>query len=137
MAGILMHFRLQLMKPYLALENEVMISAISRDVAIQLICKKKIRQLSKFDREEILLDWWCIDENDSEFFRLNTELQNKLKSTSEPNEPNEPNEPENKEYDQLIIIALTDKFHGVRNEYLEKELVKYYGNTYIVKGVST
>ncbi len=86
---------------------------IHRKDAIELICKEELNSLILSDRESILLNWWYIDENDPEFHQLSCQLQQKIREFEIPDDP------DNREYDELILIALKSHYVGVRNDYLK------------------
>ena len=85
-----------------------------REDAIHVLVKHQLDNLSRSEREELLLNWWSIDEQDEVFHRLPRVIQKKLKMYEEP--PTE----EDKEFDPLLIDALNSKYTGVRNSHIAK-----------------
>lgn len=55
-----------------------MFKQITTEKAIELIYKERTNRLSANEREDILLDWWILDESDKEFFDLEPEIQYEL-----------------------------------------------------------
>ena len=43
---------------------------ISREDAIEQLSQWKLKILTEKEREDLLLNWWCLNENDPEFFHL-------------------------------------------------------------------
>ena len=92
---------------------------LERKEAIQLIASFEMKKLSIEERESLLLDWWSIDEEDEEFHLLSGSLQKKILSNDTPEDPHD------KCYDQLLKIAISATYGGVKNSYLEKLLYNY------------
>ena len=80
---------------------------ITIEKAIELICETQRNRLSASEREDILLDWWVLNEDDREFFMLDPEVQYELIHQDSPDNV------EDIKYDKLIDIALTQHMHGV------------------------
>ena len=101
---------------------------ISRQKAVDLLTRAKIRSLYKTEREEILLDWWVLDEDDLEFKQLGSSLQQELLNSDEPKDIMD------NKYNGLIRLALAQKYIGVKNSYIEKVLEDLSIGIYRVKG---
>ncbi|SDW89960.1 Cysteine-rich CPCC [Marininema mesophilum] len=102
---------------------------MERDQAILIIVENELRGLTKEKREEMLLNWWSIDEEDSEFNRLSDGLQKEIVEESGPLY-----DPLNKKYDPLILEGLKNKFIGVKNAYLSKRVSNIEDREIIVTG---
>lgn len=76
-------------------------------------------ELSKEKREELLLNWWGIDDEDYEFTRLPQKLQQEILESDEPIAV-----ATDSRYDPLLIEVLKHDFMGVKNEYLSEVLSK-------------
>lgn len=92
---------------------------MNRDEAIKIICEKKVMELSKEKREELLLNWWGIDNEDPEFTRLPEKLQQEILESDEPITV-----ATDLRYNPLLIEVLKYDFIGVKNEYLSEVLSK-------------
>ena len=103
---------------------------INRNMAIEELCKKKLFSLDSQNRESYIMDWWGIDEDDHEFFRLSTELQSEVLANDNP-----PKDSNLSKYDELILVALFSEFKGVTNAYLIESMVAMGLGTYEVSGV--
>lgn len=90
---------------------------MNRDEAIAIILKTTIEDLSKEEREEILIDWWGIDQDDPEFDKLPEILQSEILNYDEPQK-----DVMDEVYSALLLVALRKKYLGVRNEYLSKRV---------------
>lgn len=88
-----------------------------RETAITIICQKKIDELTKEEKKDLLLSWWNIDSEDDEFSQLSYELQQELLVTDEPLD-----DIDEKKYDSLLLVALKSKYFGVRNDYLSNQV---------------
>ncbi|WP_036669020.1 CPCC family cysteine-rich protein [Paenibacillus sp. HW567] len=88
---------------------------MNREEAIAAILKSAIEDLSKEEREEILIDWWGIDQDDPEFDKLPEILQSEMLQFDEPQR-----DAMDEVYNALLFVALRKKYLGVRNEYLSK-----------------
>lgn len=89
---------------------------MTRDDAIDLITEAELEELDEQARESLLLDWWSIDEDDTEFNELPDVLQAELARSAGPDDVRKPH------YDALLRIALRRKYLGVKNEYLSSRL---------------
>lgn len=92
---------------------------MDRDKAIKIICEGKVIELSKEKREELLLNWWGIDNEDPEFTGLPQKLQQEIIESDEPIAV-----ATDSGYDPLLIEVLKHDFIGVKNEYLSEVLFK-------------
>jgi Cysteine-rich CPCC len=92
---------------------------IERKKAIQIISSFEVESLSIEERESKLLDWWSINEEDEEFHLLSDSLQQIILSNDMPVNP------DGKCYDQLLVIAISYKYIGVKNSFIEKMLFNY------------
>lgn len=90
---------------------------IHRKKAIKLICKKILLSLTKEMRENHILNYWSIDNNDVEFLKLSNNLQNDILNNDYPNQ-----NILNPIYNQLIMLSLNYSFKGVTNLFLKKKL---------------
>lgn len=103
---------------------------MNRDEAIAIILKTTIEDLSKEEREEILIDWWGIDQDDPEFDKLPETLQLEILNYDEPQK-----DIMDEVYSALLLVALRKKYHGVRNEYLSKRVSAILGSNQEVEGL--
>ncbi len=101
---------------------------IDRDIAILKICSESISLLTIEERESYILDWWSLDEDDSEYHELNPALQKKLQELDEPDDPL------NSDYDPLLCMALREDLYGTTNTYLQQQLHGITEAEYIVTG---
>ena len=88
---------------------------MQRNIAIDLICQRKLPLLSHDERQSIILSWWNIDESDPEFMNLSLELQMSMKESEDPIE-------DSPLLDTLVLLDLRARYVGVKNEYLEEQL---------------
>ncbi|MCM2997180.1 hypothetical protein M3647_06830 [Paenibacillus cellulositrophicus] len=86
--------------------------------------------MSKEEREEILIDWWGIDQDDPEFNKLPETLQSEILNYDEPQK-----DIMHEVYSALLLVALRKKYHGVRNEYLSKRVSAILGSNREVEGL--
>lgn len=91
-----------------------------REDAIHALVKHQLDNLSQSEREDLLLNWWSIDEQDKEFHRLPGIIQKKLKMYEEP-----PIETD-REFDPLLTEALISEYRGVRNSYIAKVFLELF-----------
>ncbi len=91
---------------------------ISREDAINLISTHEVRELSNNSRETLLLNWWTIDKEDSEFKSLPDELKLEISINEEPIDASR------KLYDPLLKVALKRSYVGVLNSYLENRMAR-------------
>ncbi|MCE3202031.1 CPCC family cysteine-rich protein [Paenibacillus sonchi] len=103
---------------------------MKRDEAIALILQSTIEDLSKEEREEILMDWWGIDQDDPEFDKLPETLQSEILQFDEPQ-----NDVMDENYSALLLVALSKKYLGVRNEYLSKRVSAILDSNQEVEGL--
>ena len=103
---------------------------MKRDEAIDIILKSTIEDLAKEEREELLLDWWGIDQDDSEFDKLPEALQSEIFNNDEPQK-----DIMDEVYSALLFVALRKKYKGVRNEYLSKRVSAILGSNHEVEGL--
>lgn len=89
---------------------------------IELICKSELKELTKEKREELLLGWWGIDQDDAEFALLPESLRKEMIESDEPI-----TDAMGKKYDPLIMEALKHKFIGVKNAYISKKMLSIFG----------
>lgn len=90
---------------------------MNRDEALAIILKSTIDDLSKEEREEILIDWWGIDQEDPEFDKLPETLQTEILQYDEPQK-----DAMDVVYNSLLFEALRKKYLGVKNEYLSRKV---------------
>lgn len=102
---------------------------LKRDEAISIILKYELMRLSKEKRNEILLDWWGISNEDHEFMMLPETLQQELLNSDEP-----ARDAMDSRYDPLLIEALKNEFVGIKNEYLSEQISKILGEKIVVEG---
>lgn len=93
------------------------VKKMNRDEAIAIILKSMIDDLSKEEREEILIDWWGIDQEDPEFYKLPETLQTEILQYDEPQK-----DAMDVVYNALLFEALRKKYLGVKNEYLSRKV---------------
>ncbi|WP_101808843.1 CPCC family cysteine-rich protein [Paenibacillus pasadenensis] len=103
---------------------------MNRDEAIAIILKTTIEDLSKEEREEILIDWWGIDQDDPEFDKLPEILQSEILNYDEPQK-----DVMDEVYSALLLVALRKKYLGVRNEYLSKRVSAILDSNQEVEGL--
>ncbi len=103
---------------------------MNRDEAITLILKSTIEDLSKEEREEILIDWWGIDQGHPEFDKLSETLQSEILQFDEPQR-----DAMDETYNALLFVALRKKYLGVRNEYLSKRVSVILHSKQEVEGI--
>lgn len=103
---------------------------MNRDEAIAIILKSTIEDLSKEEREEILIDWWGIDQDDPEFNNLPETLQSEILNYDEPQK-----DIMDKGYSALLLVALRKKYLGVRNDYLSKRVSAILDSNQEVEGL--
>lgn len=86
----------------------------NRVIVIDMLCKKKLAAFTKGQREDILLDWWGLDDEEEAFGQLSDELKSELLASEAPLY-----NVMQKRYDPLILLALKKKYEGVRemNQY--------------------
>ena len=76
-------------------------------------------ELTKEKCEELLLNWWGIDNEDPEFARLPEKLQQEILELNEPSTvATDPR------YVPLLIEVIKHDFIGVKNEYLSEVFSK-------------
>lgn len=93
------------------------------------IAKSEITQLTKKKREEIILEWWGIDESDAEFLNLPEKLQTEILEFDEPiDDIMDP------KYIPLLVEVLLFSYYGVKNSYLSKKCSKITGMDIEVTG---
>lgn len=102
---------------------------MDRVKAISLICEQEIEKLTKESREEILLNWWGIDDEDLTFSMLPETLQQEILESDEPVA-----DVMNSRYNPLLMEALKHEFIGVKNEYLSEMLLKIRDENILVEG---
>ncbi|GFP78432.1 CPCC family cysteine-rich protein [Clostridium fungisolvens] len=102
---------------------------MERIKAITIICEQELTMLTKEKREELLIDWWGIDSEDSEFEALPETLQTELLEYDEPCF-----DVMETRYNPLLIEALKQKFVGVKNEYLSMRLSVILRENVVVEG---
>ena len=102
---------------------------MERANAIETICSIEITKLTNEERENLLLSWWCIDEEDIEFSRLSSDLQVEVLKHDEF-----PKDYMNTKYDLLLMETLKYNYKGVKNEYIEKQILTLTGTTVTVVG---
>jgi hypothetical protein len=101
-----------------------------RDEAIAIILKSTIENLTKEEREEILIGWWGIDQDDPEFDKLPETLQTEILQFDEPQK-----DTMDEVYSALLLVALRKKYLGVRNEYLSKRVSAILDSNQEVEGL--
>lgn len=90
---------------------------LNRNDAINFLVEKELVQLSKFQRKEILEEWWSIDDKDEEFILLPKLLQNEILEFDEPVD-----DVMDSKYEPILEIALKYRYIGITNSYLEKKM---------------
>lgn len=103
---------------------------MKRDEAIDIIIESTIEDLAKEDREDLLLDWWGIDQEDFEFEMLPKDLQSEIINNDEPQK-----DIMDEVYSALLLVALRKNYIGVRNEYLSKKVSAILGFNYEIEGL--
>lgn len=109
---------------------------MERAEAIEIIAENKLNDLTEEDRKSYLMDWWVTEEGDKEFQNLPASLKNKIpKKLIKKVEKNEKyGNPEDSKYNPLIILGIFYDYRGVKNNYLEKEILRIKNEKVIVKG---
>ncbi|MFT5619146.1 MAG: hypothetical protein ACI85I_002388 [Arenicella sp.] len=109
---------------------------MQREEAIKIIIENQIKDLTKEERENILMDWWVSKDSDLEFQNspkiLKKEISESLKKEIEEND-NYSN-PIDKKYNPLILLGLYYDYRGVKNDYLENEILRIKEEKTIVVG---
>lgn len=110
---------------------------MKRVEAIEIIAKNKLRDLTKEDRENFLMDWWLTEEDKDKEFQnspesLKSEIPKSLIKEIEENDKYE--NPEDDKYNPLIILGMFYEYRGVKNNYLEKEILRIKHEKVIVEG---
>lgn len=103
---------------------------MKRDEAISIIINSTIDGMSDRTRQEILFDWWGIDQEHSEYYRLSEALRTEILRFDEPQR-----DAKDESYNTLIFVALSKKYLGVRNEYLSKRVSEILHSNYEVEGL--
>ncbi len=83
--------------------------------AISIICEHKISNYDSNLRNEIILNWWSIDNSNNEFNTLPKSLQDEITNFDEPI-----HSITDSRYDPLLVIALKAELKGIKNEYLSE-----------------
>ena len=102
---------------------------LNRAVVIDMLCKKRLNILTKEQREDLLLDWWGLDDEDVAFEQLSDELRAELLSAESPCY-----DIMLERYNSLILLALKYKYEGVTNEYIANKATRIFDVTYEVCG---
>lgn len=89
---------------------------LERIDAIKVLVEFQIKNLSLEERENLLLDWWSIDEDDPEFDDLPIEIQKEILNNDEPQNIVD------EKYNCLLSIALNNEYRGVKNSFILNEL---------------
>ncbi len=100
---------------------------MTRNEAIHLLVQQDLTQLSREEREAMLLDWWSIDANDPKYGTLPDSLKAAIAQSDEPNDP------EMSFYDPLLHLALEHSYAGVLNSYLMSRIATL-GHNDLVEG---
>ncbi len=103
---------------------------MNRKDAISILVKDELINLTREKREELLLEWWSIDDDDLAFLILPKSLQCEILSSDGP-----VNDVMSSNYEPLLIEALKYKYIGVKNEYISKIVSKILQQNTEVKGV--
>lgn len=103
---------------------------MERDEAISIIVQQELINLSKEERESILLDWWGIDSEDPEFLRLPEILQQELGQSDPPSG----DKVMDLRYNPLLLEALKNEWIYVKSEYLSQLVSKILCEKVEVKG---
>lgn len=103
---------------------------MEREEAISIIANLEVKLLSKQKRQEVLLDWWGIDQDGVEFNRLSQTLRDEILHSDEPER-----DIMDESYNSLLLVALSKKYLGVRNEYLAKRVSECLHSNHEVEGV--
>ncbi|OYD06598.1 CPCC family cysteine-rich protein [Paludifilum halophilum] len=102
---------------------------MNRDEAILIVSRYELAKLSPKKREEMLLDWWTVDNTDPEFSKLPEELQKEILQSDEP-----VSNVMDQKYDLLLIEGLRHNYIGVKNEYLSKRVSEILCSKVCVEG---
>lgn len=102
---------------------------MDRKKALLFIVKNDILLLTKEQREELLLEWWCIDESDVEFIKLPLNLQVEILEHDEPVD-----DVMDSKYIPLLEEAMLHEYYGVTNNYLSKKCSMMKGSEIEVIG---
>lgn len=88
---------------------------MTRAEAIGLLVEEDLLALVKSERASLVLDWWTIDADDSEYLDVPEDLRREMATRGEPDAVGA-------RYDPLLRIALRHRYIGVLNSYLETRL---------------
>lgn len=102
---------------------------MNRKEAIRTISINILDKLKKEERENHILNYWCIDEEDLEYRALSKKLKYEMDSYLEPQD-----DVCDSKYDELIFLSLKNEFIGVKNEYLSSIISKIKKKDIIVIG---
>lgn len=91
--------------------------------------KNDILLLTKEQREELILEWWGIDESDTEFLKLPSSLQAEILEYDEPVD-----DVMDSKYVPLLEEAMLHSYYGVTNNYLSKKYSMMDGSEIVVTG---
>jgi hypothetical protein len=92
------------------------LNKLNRADAIRYICQFTIINLSSKEREEILLNYIDLDENDVEFYFISEDVKLNLIKDYESIDY------EDKKYDSLILEYLISSYKGILNSYILNKL---------------
>jgi hypothetical protein len=92
--------------------------SMTREEAVEILVHDWLASMTSDERAPVLLDWWSIDSDDTEYNSLSPELKEALTSLDEPDDPGSP------VYEPLLLIGLRRTFIGVLNSYLEARLMR-------------
>lgn len=94
------------------------VRTMERNDAIARIAAEDLTQLNVEDRENLLIDWWTIDEMDPEFALLPQALRSMVSQEYVPGDAANPI------YNSLLELAIRHTYLGVLNSYLQQRLLK-------------
>ena len=89
-----------------------------RQEAIDILARHDLERLTPNAREELLRDWWTIDNEDPDYNSLPSRLREELARTDEPADATSLG------YDPLLQLALRRSFVGVINSFLDVRLLR-------------
>lgn len=102
---------------------------VLRKEAIKIILENDIINLTRDEREALLLNSWGIDEHDPEFHFFSKSLQDELLSSDVPT-----NDVMDSRYNELLLLVAEGSFYGIPNEYLSRLVSKIVGSNIEVEG---
>lgn len=100
-----------------------------RREAIKIIIEDDITNMTRDEREIMLLNAWGVDEGDLEFHSFSKSLQDELLSSDVPT-----GDIMDPRYDELLLAGTEGSFYGIPNEYLSKLVSNILGKNIEVEG---